>query len=146
MSYCDLDDLIAALNEQTIIDLSNNDPSPSVNQDNIDEAIGKAEREINGYLRGRYILPLDTIPEDVKDIAVDIALYYLYKRVPDEITEEIVNSYKLRIARLKDIKDGNFLLDIPVEGPSNSETGGAGIRVNKSTRDKVYTKACLNMF
>jgi len=146
MPYCNLDDLIKALNEQTIIDLSNDDPSPSVNQDNIDEAIGKAEREINGYLRGRYTLPLDTIPEDIKDIAVDIALYYLYKRVPDKITEEIVNSYKLRIARLKDIKEGNFLPDIPAEGPVDTETGGTGIRVNKTLCDRVYTKARLNMF
>lgn len=146
MPYCNLEDLIKALNEQTIIDLSNNDPSPAANQDNINEAIGKADREIDGYLRGRYTLPLEIVPEDVKDISTDISIYYLYKRVPDRITEEIVNSYKLRIKRLQDIKEGIFLLSIPVKGPGDPETGGSGIRTNKAASDKVYTKEYLNMF
>jgi phage gp36-like protein len=46
----------------------------------IAEAITKAEAEIDSYLGVKYVVPLASPPDQVKALAVDLAIYHLYSR------------------------------------------------------------------
>ena len=46
----------------------------------VEEAIAKADGEIDAYLGLRYQLPLMGIPAQVRSLSVEIALYHLYSR------------------------------------------------------------------
>lgn len=48
-----------------------------VTGDQMDEAIDSASREIDGYLRDQYTLPLMQAGADIRRKTVDIAIYYL---------------------------------------------------------------------
>jgi len=52
--------------------------------DVVQVALQDAEEEINGYIGGRYPLPLANVPSNLKRIACDIARYRLYSEQPLE--------------------------------------------------------------
>jgi len=148
MPYCTLEDLIETLPEERIIELSDDSDVPtSVNEDNIDRAIAKADGDIDGYISGRYSLPLTTIPQKIKDISVDLAIYYLFTRRPErKAPEEIRIKYSDGLKRLKDIQDGKFLLGITQMGSSGTDITGSEVRTNKTSTDKKFTKSFLSMY
>jgi len=148
MPYCTLEDLIEDIPEERIIELSDDSETPiSVNNDNIDKAISKADGDIDGYIGGRYSLPLTTIPNKIKDISVDLAIYYLWTRRPErKAPEEIRTKYSDGIKKLKDIQDGKFLLGIAQMGSSGLGITGSDVRTNKTSTDKKFSKSFLSMF
>jgi phage gp36-like protein len=148
MPYCALEDLIKTLPEERIIELSDDSDTPSsVNEDNVDKAIASADSDIDGYIGGRYSLPLDVIPNKIKDISVDLAIYYLWTRRPErKAPEEIRIKYSDGIKRLKDIQDGKFLLGITQMGSSGTDITGSEVRTNKTSLDRKFTKDLLSRF
>lgn len=80
MPYCTLGDIKDHIPEANIIQLTDDEGLGVVNQSRVDKAITTADSVIDGYLRGRYSLPLSTVPELIKTIAIDIAVYKLYER------------------------------------------------------------------
>mgnify|MGYP000978433563 CR=1 FL=1 len=148
MPYCTLDDLIEVIPEERIIEMSDDSEIPtSINNDNVDEAIAKADGDIDGYIGGRYSLPLTTVPQKIKDISVDLSIYYLWTRRPErKVPEEIRAKYNDGIKKLKDIQDGKFLLGIAQMGSSGSGITGSDVRTNKTSADKKFTKDLLSRF
>lgn len=155
MSYCTIENLKKAIDEQIIIDLSNdlNEDSPApteINEDNVNKQIVKADARINGYLRGRYVIPLDPVPGEIEGISVDISLYFLYTRRPHRgVPKEIDDKFKDAIYLLKDIKKGDFLIDATTLGGGTSEESVAGsgdIRTNKTASDRIFNKDLMSRF
>jgi phage gp36-like protein len=72
-------------------------------------ALADAEEEINGYIGGRYSLPLPNIPSNLNRIACDIARYRLYFQQP---TEHVSKLYDDAIAFLKRVQDKRADLQI----------------------------------
>ncbi|MCK4100821.1 gp436 family protein [Acinetobacter radioresistens] len=75
----------------------------------INEALQDAAEEINGYIGGRYPLPLPNVPSNLNRIACDIARYRLYYQQP---TEEVRNRYKDAIKFLERVQDEKAHLQI----------------------------------
>ncbi len=148
MPYCTLEDLIKTLPEERVIELSDDSDTPtSVNEDNINEVIAKADGDIDGYIGGRYSLPLTTVPQKIKDISVDLAIYHLFTRRPErEAPDGIRTKYNDGLKRLKDIQDGKFLLGITQMGSSGTEITGSEVRTNKTASDRKFTKDLLSRF
>ena len=97
--YCTLDDIKKQVQETTLIEITDDALSGQINTDVINETILYASTLIDGYLRGRYTLPLQSIPEIIKLTAVDLAVYRLYSRrfhtdMPDSINDKYKNSIK----------------------------------------------------
>lgn len=79
MAYCSQDDLLKMIPPAELAELtaeSGEAPDAAV----VAEAIAKAAGEIDAYLAVRYVLPLPATPPQVKNLAVDMALYHLYSR------------------------------------------------------------------
>lgn len=140
MVYCTLADIEAP--NADLVDLTDDNNLGQVDQSVIDKAIAAAGELIDGYLRGRYTLPLAPVPGLIKTVALDIVTYRLYTRrvrltPPEGLTDRYKNSMKI----LDLIATGKISLGTEaVTGSVTPETGGAqsAAPARVFTRDKLW--------
>lgn len=135
MAYCTLDDIKSAMDEHEIIGYTDDEDTGSINMDHVDDAITGAGSLIDTYLGGRFPLPLSPVPEIVKSMAVDIAVYKISSRrgsAPDEARTKFEDAVKL----LKSISTGQAIL--PGVEQKASTTGSARVKMTSSPR--VFTR------
>ena len=90
----------------------------------IDEALASASELIDGYLRGRYALPLAQTPTVLRDLARVIARYRLYERRPEaDLPEAVAETYKAAIRTLEQIRNGRITLGVRESAAAQPEPG-----------------------
>ena len=67
--YISIEDLQKQVSQDTLVQLTDDALSGNIDTVVVDEAIIYSETLIDGYMRGRYVLPLNTIPAVVKILA-----------------------------------------------------------------------------
>jgi phage gp36-like protein len=142
--YCTLADILKQISKDTLIQLTDDNQTGETDTVIVDEAIIYSETLIDGYLRGRYILPLNLVPAVVKIIAVDLSVCRLYSRrfqteTPDAISEKYKNSIKM----LEQIQKGIIALNIKPKAIFNES---AIFRTNKDSSDRRFSKERLNEY
>jgi len=148
--YCSLDDIQKQVSKDTLIQLTDDNQVGEVDSIIVEEAILYSETLINGYLRGRYTLPIVNIalaaepPDILKILAVDLSIYRLYSRrfqtdTPDSISEKYKNSIKI----LEQIQKGIISLGIELAG-SPPKLGE--YRTNKTFEERIFSKQVLNEY
>jgi phage gp36-like protein len=108
--YCSVKDIEDYLSPSVAAQLSNDTNSNVVNKTLIQQYIDNATDFINGYLRGRYELPLQNTHSILNELCRRLVKYNLYDRRSklDENLKELYNDAKLI---LKDIQGGKHTLD-----------------------------------
>jgi phage gp36-like protein len=136
MRYCTRADIGNAIPEMTLIQLSNDDPAAmSPNENVIEDGVRQAEELVDGYLRGRYNLPLDPIPTVLRDAVVYLARHWLYQRRPEgALPDAVKDSRKDTIKLLESVRDGVVTLGMPT-GHAAPEPGEIRVRVRKQRFD-----------
>ncbi|POA25665.1 MULTISPECIES: gp436 family protein [unclassified Pseudomonas] len=136
MRYCTRADIGNAIPEMTLIQLSNDDPAAmSPNENVIEDGVRQAEELVDGYLRGRYNLPLDPVPTVLRDAVVYLARHWLYQRRPEgALPDAVKDSRKDTIKLLESIRDGVVTLGMPT-GHAAPEPGEIRVRVRKQRFD-----------
>ncbi|MGF1775899.1 gp436 family protein [Vibrio nomapromontoriensis] len=77
--YCTVTQLQGRFSEQELIALTDKDGSTgALVLDVAEQAIKDASSTIDGYLGGRYALPLRNVPTILERICCDLSRYYLY--------------------------------------------------------------------
>lgn len=141
MPYCTQNDIAKLVPPAQLAELtseSGDAPDAAV----ISEAIAAADAEINAYIGVRYQLPLPEVPAQVKAVAVDLAIYWLYKR-RSLITEARRQAWADRIAFLKDVSKGLAHL----QGVGTPEEPGAAENVTEiSSQSRVFDRDKLRGF
>lgn len=110
--YCTLDDLIMAVDELRLIELTDDDGLGAIALERVDEAINTAQGEVDGYLQERYTIPLAPVPPLIKGACRDIALYHLYSRKYDVMPEVRKQRYDNTIKLLINIARGTISLGV----------------------------------
>lgn len=127
--YCEKQDLINGLSDRAVTAFAKDaaDDTELIIDARIDAAITKACDVTDGYLRGKYALPLANVPGIVKSLAVDLALYFLASRkgIREGTPEENLRvKYEDAVRYLRDIQAGKADIGIPNdEGVSTPSTG-----------------------
>ncbi|EDQ34294.1 Mu-like prophage protein gp36 [Hoeflea phototrophica DFL-43] len=131
MDYCTQIQLEARYGEALLVEISDRAdvPTGTIDAELITRAITDATALIDGYLAGRYQLPLATIPALVTDLAQRIAIYYAHSNVA---SEKISKDYEAALRQLKDIASGLIKLDAGGAEPAGS--GASEVRTNDSER------------
>lgn len=93
----------------SIINLPSGD---TLSDDVLNDALRAATGRINGRISIRYPKPFETIPDILKDLCVDIAIYFL-ARDHGRLSDNIEQRYKDAMGELKDIAAGKA--DLPFE-------------------------------
>jgi phage gp36-like protein len=86
------------------------------------KALDDADAEINGYLMGRYVLPLASTPKILVGLACDIARFRLFE---DRATEHVRTRYDDALKYLRDVARGQISLGLDAAGQPAAEGGGA---------------------
>ncbi len=108
MAYCSEDDLLKMIPQADLAELtaeSGEVPDSLI----IIEAISKAEAEIDSYLGVKYVVPLAGPPDQVKALAVDLAIYHLFSRrsVVPPVRQQ---KYDAAVAFLKQVAAGQIVI------------------------------------
>ncbi len=99
--------------------------------------------EINSYLDNRYTLPFSTVPDRLKTISDDMCVYYLVKRRNrNDMPEDVVNDYKMRIKDLDKIAKGTIDLGI-ADQPSSM---ASEMKTNKTSSSKIFNDELWKKF
>lgn len=136
MRYCNRTDIGNSIPELTLLQLSNDDPAAEQpNESVIEDGVRQAEELVDGYLRGRYVLPLEPVPTVLRDAVVYLTRHWLYQRRPEGIVPDAVkDSRKDTIKLLESIRDGVVTLGMPT-GQAAPEPGEVRVR----SRRKQFT-------
>lgn len=132
--YGNLEDLKKEISEEELIQLTDDAGIGEIDQNVINKCGANSDSEINGYLATRYALPLDSTPDLVNSIWVDLTIYRLHLRrhvVSEDAKERRDNARR----QLKFIAEGKVTLGVPAEEePEEKDTTEVGV----ATRDKYF--------
>ena len=141
MDYCTIDDIETHTSTPTLIQLTSDDGQEVVDRVVAQEAILYSSTIIDGYLRGRYSLPLNTHFPLLRILAIDLSIHRLYtRRMRDEIPEVIENNYKNAISTLKDIQKGVISLQSENDSFETAGFNAEEYKTNKSIIDRLFSK------
>ena len=139
--YCTLDDIEKHTSTPTLIQLTSDDGQQIVDKTVVEEALLYSSALIDGYLRGRYSLPLDICFPLLRVLAVDLSVYRLYsRRMRNEMPEVIETAYKNAIATLRDIQKGVISLQSENDSLEVAGFNAEEYKSNKSIIDKLFNK------
>ncbi|WP_421173759.1 gp436 family protein [Aeromonas enteropelogenes] len=113
MTYATPTDLDERYGAYFITQLSDKDNLGERQELTITRALEDADELINGYLDGRYPLPLNTVPRVLMRIACSVARYYLEEACATERSDD---DYKMAIKMLEKIGKGELSLGLSTEG------------------------------
>ena len=142
--YCTPEDIEKQVSTHTLIQLTNDNPDQeTVDTVVCEEALIYSSTLIDGYLRGKYTLPLNTQFPLLRVVAIDICIYRLYsRRIYTDIPETISENYKNAIRTLEQLKKGVITL----ESSDNQEVKSSGeYRTNKTELDRLFNKRVINI-
>ncbi|HHE3677628.1 gp436 family protein [Pasteurella multocida] len=110
--YATINDFILRVGEFQVMELTDRENIGEVNQAVLTIALSDSSSQIDGYLVGRYKLPLKTIPQNLTRICCDLTRYRLASMSDVSITDEIIERYKLSLRELESIASGKVSLGI----------------------------------
>lgn len=112
--YITTDKLAQAFSQNILIQLSNDDArAMAVNEAVLVSAITVATERIDASLRGRYRLPLESVPQMIEHHALYLARHWLYARRPEaKMPDTVIKTYEQSIKELEQIANGRLHLGL----------------------------------
>lgn len=129
MAYATEQDIVDRYSEEQLLISFDRDADGDADADAIARALADASDEIDGYIAGRYSLPLADPPRILTFLAVDIALYK--GSVETAVTEEKRTRYKDAIAFLTRVAKGEVML---FSSDPSAPSGGSGASFSADPR------------
>jgi phage gp36-like protein len=148
MIYHVLTDLTANISELELLQLTDDEnagafvqtPTPNAAYARVVGAGQQAANLIDGYCRGRYTVPFSPVPDMIKDVSVDLTIYFCMMRKKEiALSPEQDRRYKNNISLLEHIQGGKIVLANDVKAPPP-------IKANVSVGDRVFTDEMLKRF
>ncbi|MFZ5826507.1 MAG: gp436 family protein [Bacillota bacterium] len=133
--YATLQDLIDRVGLDVLSDLARGEIDSQAQNEpytRVVDAIRSATNLVDSYVQSRYPVPLNPVPEVIRDKAIDIALYYLASwrgLNPEEQGQLLVTNYKAAERWLGDVATGKVSL-----GPAPAPPQPSGMQISASPR------------
>lgn len=144
--YCTSEDIEKQITTPTLIQLTSDNSQDAVDETVTFEAILYSSTLIDGYLRGRYELPLNTRLPLLRIIAIDLSIYRLYsRRLQADMPESILEQYKESIRNLDKIQKGTISLEVQTETSTNQIQSNEYLS-NKTSRDRLFNKEVMSEY
>ena len=123
--YLSPEELLAFMPGKSVAQLTNDDPkAEKADMAKVQEAVRAAEELADGYLRGRYALPLSTVPTLLRDVVRTIARFKLYERRPEsKMPDTVLETYKTAVKTLEQIRSGRITLGVAATAEPVPERG-----------------------
>jgi phage gp36-like protein len=108
----------------------------TINDAALDLALADASVEIDGFLVGRYALPLSDPPANLKLYACEIAFYRLMKGASQEAIKDAKDRYDSALRYLRSVSEGKTQLSLSADDQSAPQTDGPIIQGSKRVFDR----------
>lgn len=143
--YATVADMTARFGETQMIRLSRPEDrtAETVDEVKITTALTDATAVIDGYVRGRYLVPIASPPKEIVRAACILARYDLAQGEHTDPSEEMAKSRKDVITWLENIAKELIHLDVPAAAPVGAAVG-SGPRM--SDRDRIMSRDSLRGF
>lgn len=122
MPYCTKQNMIDRFGSEELIQLTDRTNAGVIDDTVLNQAIDDASSEIDGYLAGRYALPLATVPTALTRIACNMARYHLYD---DAATEAVRQRYEDAVKFLRSVGTGQIDMGLATDGSRPTPSTGA---------------------
>lgn len=135
MSYATLTQLEDRYGTRMLIELTDRDTPKTgeIDADVMARALADTDAVIDGYILGRYKLPLAETPPLLADLAAAIAIYKLHSfGAPTYVKED----YDRALSSLDKI--GKGLIRLPLEGVEVPSSGASGVQT--TDRERPFTE------
>jgi phage gp36-like protein len=141
MDYVTQQQLVDRFGERLLLQLTDRatPPAGEIDAAAVADRIRDAGAVIDGYLAGRYQLPLGDVPDLVRDLALSIAIYKLHPFAADP---KIEADYNGALRTLRDIATGTIRLSVAGIEPTGSQASG----VQYVDRERPFTPENLRGF
>lgn len=140
MPYSAQADIEDSVTVERLRQLTDDESAGVVNPARVVKAITAADDLIDSYIRGTHTVPLSPVPTRIRQVSVDIATYYLYKRRREmEMPDDLVKDYDRQISFLRDVQSGKVLLDTPTAAPNK----GGMFKTNKTSESRVFNSEVM---
>ena len=126
-SYATSADMIARFSEQQLKEVTDPDVE-CIRTDALDRALEDATDEIDGYLEGRYRLPLQDPPRGLRIIACNIAMYRLLTLRQIDVMEDQRKRYEDAVKFLRGVAAGDINLGLTPADQTVQPAGGPAMR------------------
>jgi phage gp36-like protein len=132
MSYCTQAELVERYGTGMLIELTDraDPPANAIDGAVVTRGIDDAGALIDGYLKGRYALPIADTPPLLRDLALAIAIYKMHAGIAGD---KIRKDYDDALGVLRAITVGTVRLD--VAGAEPAASGATGVRVSDRERE-----------
>lgn len=138
MSYASAQDMINRYPNRDLVQLTNEDPTATtINDTPITQALADASAEIDGYLEGRFSLPLTDPPAVLNRLTTDIAMYRMQSLRPLHDLEDARQRYEDAVAMLAKVAAGDLTLGLSAD---NQEPPLAGSVETVQGPDRVFDR------
>lgn len=119
--YATTANMLSRFGEQDLILLTEREDSTpgKINLEVLTQALIDASAEIDGYIVGRYTLPLVTVPTVLERNCCDIARYFLYG---DRAPEQVEKRYQAVVKYLTSVSKGDISLGMADTGESADQS------------------------
>lgn len=137
MAYCTQDDILDQIDEDNLIQLTDDADAGAVDADMVTRAIADADEEIDSYCGARYSVPFTTVPGIVRKLSVDIAIYNLYARrrgAPDDRKERYNNAVRM----LRDIS--KKVISLGADDPDGSPPDTDRPQMSSSNPPRLFSR------
>lgn len=132
MAYVTQSELIERFGSDELLQVADRDGDDAVDAVVVDAAIADADAMIDSYCRGRYSVPFDPVPAEVRKVAADIARYNLWD---DQASEEVERRYSNAVAWLKDVSAGRARVNVETADETQPEIGRIAVGTGSSNVD-----------
>jgi phage gp36-like protein len=134
-------DIINRYPNRDLVQLTNEDPTATtVNTAPLQQALDDASAEIDGYLEGRFALPLTDPPAVLNRLAADIAIYRLQALRPLHDVEDARRRYDDAVAMLTKVAAGALTLGLAAD---NQEPAPATAAEGTQGPNRVFSRDTL---
>ena len=134
-------DMTTRFGEEEIILLTDVDSQAGVvDSVMLDQALSDASAEIDGYIGGRYPLPLADAPPVLVRVCCDIARYFLHD---EHAPERVAKRYDDAIKFLKSLGKGEISLVMPADAEAVESRDTAQITSDGRVFDRDDSKAFI---
>jgi len=120
MAYSTKIDIFNQVESEVLIQLTDDENTGLVGEAVVTRAIADADATIDAYCQGRYNVPLSPVPEKIRQVSVDIAIYNLYSRRMDTMPEVRSERHKEAIRFLEKVSDGKIFIGADSPAPTNT--------------------------
>lgn len=138
--YATLQDVQDRIGERELIALTDRSDPPLgvVDATVVERALADASAQIDAYLAGRYTLPLNNVPAELRRMAVEMGLYHLQSLRPLGDIEDTRKRYEDCLRFLRELSDGKRSLGLSDGSLPAATQAQAGVTM--SSADRVFRR------